>query len=210
MIGIIACHCPHFYASWRQMLFYTIIWRRFKQERPQWYILITRFVVVFLNYHDNCIKNTHVAPGHWLHLTNFEESIKGTFKGGHCEVVQPGIHWEPFNILWSVYSLRILHHVIVSSVKKKGWNKARALVWRTGNEGLCSCFSGSVHCSDSGDKNVACVSLRALACLQNASVLWSRHRPAGGGGLKGGAWGRTEGGTNTGGNSRSLGFQPPG
>jgi len=31
---------------------------------------------------------------------------------------------------------------------------------------------------------VACVSLRALACLQNASVLWSRHRPAGGGGLR--------------------------
>lgn len=72
-------------------------------------------------------------------------------------------------------------------------------------------FSGSVHCSDSRAKNVACVSLRALACLQNASVLWSRHRPAGGGGgREGGAWGHAEGGRGIGGNSRSLGFQPPG
>lgn len=80
-----------------------------------------------------------------------------------------------------------LRHVRVQSFEKKEWNKVQAPDWEAGNEGLCSCFSGSVHCSDSGDKNVACVSLRALACLQNASVLWSRHRPAAGGG-GGGEW----------------------
>lgn len=35
---------------------------------------------------------------------------------------------------------------------------------------------------------MACISLRALACLQNASVLWSRHRPAGGGGWREERW----------------------
>lgn len=104
----------------------------------------------------------------------------------------------------------------VAGVSRSGRNKAGALGRGAGNEGLCSPFSASVHCSDSGDKNVACVSLRALACLQNASVLWSRHRPAGGGGgeggggTKGGAWGRAEGGLSVARNSRSLGFQPPG
>lgn len=72
-----------------------------------------------------------------------------------------------------------LRHVSIAGVKKRSEAKHWPLIEGLVALGLCSRFSGSVHCSDSGDKNVACVSLRALACLQNASVLWSRHRPAG-------------------------------
>lgn len=113
------------------------------------------------------------------------------------------------------FSSALTFHAVPAS-RAAGGKKAQALGRGAGNEGLCSCFSASVHCSDSGDKNVVCVSLRALACLQNASVLWSRHRPAGGGrgegggGTKGGAWGCAEGGLSVTWNSRSLGFQPPG
>ena len=95
-------------------------------------------------------------------------------------------HWEPLHILRRVYSRAfcILSASQTQASRKEGESKALAPDWEAGSEGLFSCFSGSVHCSDSGDRNVACVSLRALACLQNASVLWSRHRPAGGGGRR--------------------------
>lgn len=66
-------------------------------------------------------------------------------------------------------------------------SRASGEKWRPLIERLSSCFSW-VHCGDSGDGNVARVSLRVLACLQNASVLWSRHRPAGGGGRREERW----------------------
>lgn len=80
------------------------------------------------------------------------------------------IRWEPLSTLQPVYSLTF--HIMSESwalKKKKERKKAQALDWEAGNEGLCSCFSGSVHCSDSGDKNVACVSLRALVCRMHQS-----------------------------------------
>lgn len=135
------------------------------------------------NYHDNGIKYISIAKSADCTWQTVKKASKTPSKAA---TVKDCSQWSVRASQHTSACLfaHISHHVRVLSFEKKERNKAQALDWEAGNEGLCSCFSGSVHCSDSGDKNVACVSLRALACLQNASVLWSRHRPAGGGGWR--------------------------
>lgn len=135
------------------------------------------------NYHDNSIEYSSIAESTDCTWGTLKKVSKTPSK---ATTVKDSIQLfsKSLSTHFKLFTSHFTSCPCAWSFERKTRNEAQAVVWEAGNEGLGSCSGGSVRCSDSGDKNVACVSLRALACLQNASVLWSRHRPAWGGGWR--------------------------